>query len=69
MEVDDNDETTTMSASPSPATTDPSPPRQIHPPRPSPVSPVGGGMEGKSKRKRGDVNKGKQAGGKSRSPD
>ena len=41
MEVDDNDETT--SASPPPATTDPSPPRWIHPPRPSPVSPVRGG--------------------------
>ena len=42
-EVDDNDETTTTSASPPPATTDPSPPWRIHPPRPSPVSPVGGG--------------------------
>jgi hypothetical protein len=41
VEVDDNDETT--SASPPPATTNPSPPQWIHPPRPSPVSPVGGG--------------------------
>ena len=43
MEVDDKDETTTTSASPPPATTGLSPPRQIHPPRPSPVSPVEGG--------------------------
>jgi hypothetical protein len=43
VEVDDNDETTTTSASPPPATTDPSPSRRIHPPRPSPVLPVGGG--------------------------
>jgi hypothetical protein len=42
VEVDDNDKTTTTSASPPPATTDPSPPWRIHPPRPFPVSPVGG---------------------------
>jgi hypothetical protein len=43
FEVDDNDETTTTSAPPPPATTDPSPSQRIHPPQPSPVSPVGGG--------------------------
>jgi hypothetical protein len=43
VEVDDNDEKTTTSAPPPPATTDPSPPWWIHPPCPSPVSPVGGG--------------------------
>ena len=43
VEVDDNNETTTTSAPPPPATTDPSPPWRIHLPRPSPVSPVGGG--------------------------
>jgi len=43
VEVDDNNETmTTFDPSP-PATTDPSPPWRIHPPRPSPVSPVGWG--------------------------
>jgi hypothetical protein len=42
VEVDDNDETMTTSASPPPATTNPSPPQWIHPPRPSPVSLVGG---------------------------
>jgi len=46
VEVDDNDKMTTTSAPPPPATTDPSPPWRIHPPRPSPVSPVGGGMRG-----------------------
>ena len=43
VEVDDNDETTTTSAPPPPVITDPSPPWRIHPPRPSPVSPVGWG--------------------------
>jgi len=43
VEVDENDETTTTFAPPPPATTDPSPPRWIHPPHPSPVSPVGWG--------------------------
>ena len=46
VEVDDNDETTRTSASPPPATTDPSPPWRIHPPRPSPVLPVGGWTRG-----------------------
>jgi len=35
--------TKTTSTPPPPATTEPSPPWQIHPSRPSPVSPVGGG--------------------------
>jgi len=43
VEVDDNDETTSTSAPPPPATNDPSPHWQIHPPCPSPVSPVGWG--------------------------
>ena len=46
LEVDDNDEMTTTSAPPPPATTNPSPSRRIHPPRPSPVLPVGGGTRG-----------------------
>jgi hypothetical protein len=46
VEVDDNNETTRTSASPPPVTTNPSPPWRIHPPRPSPVLPVGGGMRG-----------------------
>ena len=41
VEVDDNDEMTMTSAPPPPATTDPSPHRRIHRPRPSLVSPVG----------------------------
>ena len=43
VEVDDNDEMTTTFAPPPPVNTDPSPPRRIHPPRPSPVLPVGWG--------------------------
>ena len=43
VEVDDNDKTMTTSAPPPPVITDPSPPWRIHPPRPSPVSPVGWG--------------------------
>jgi hypothetical protein len=43
---------TTTSTPPPPATTDPSPPLRIHPPRPSPVSPVGGGDAWRRRRRR-----------------